>query len=373
MKSLVGAALFALLFISTSYALFVDEEHEEHRHLRTDWNSLAGGREEQNLNALPDAWIVEFRAGTKGVATKAKKLARQNRGRAGSVFEALKGFVYVGDNITSIAEDPDVLRVTRDSWVHITSTQIIPTGIKRINANKKNYMKEASASCHCDAVVAVIDTGIDFNNADLRVNRTMSVDCTGDNCVIGGNDDNGHGTHVAGTIGAVNNDQGVVGVCPGAELWAVKVLGRNGSGRMSGVIAGINYILQYASTVDVVNMSLGGSGCNSAYCDAITTAKNTGVAVAVAAGNDGQPASNFSPACCDDALSKLPMILLKTYHSNCLIVFVLFRIAVSALADSDGTAGARGSTTCRRNKDDFLASFSNYGDKVDIAAPGGKQ
>jgi subtilisin family serine protease len=165
-------------------------------------------------------------------------------------------------------------------------------------------MTAASSSCYCDAVVAVIDTGVDFYNGDLRVNQAKSVDCTSGVCVNGGHDNHGHGTHVSGTIGAINNGQGVVGVCPGAEIWAVKVLNSEGRGYTSWILAGIDYVTKQNATVDVVNMSLGGSGCDNNYCAAITKAKNAGVAFAVAAGNSNATASGFSPACCADALSK---------------------------------------------------------------------
>jgi subtilisin len=70
-------------------------------------------------------------------------------------------------------------------------------------------------------------------------------------------DKNGHGTHVAGTIGALDDGKGVVGVAPGARIWSVKVLGANGSGRMSDIIAGIDYVTSNASSIEVANMSLG--------------------------------------------------------------------------------------------------------------------
>jgi len=110
--------------------------------------------------------------------------------------------------------------------------------------------------------VAVIDTGIDFQHPDLNV--VGGVNCTGSilrpTCVAGGDDDHYHGTHVAGIIGALDNDIGVVGVAPGARLWAVKVLNKNGSGWSSWIIAGIDWVAANANTIAVANMSLGGSG-----------------------------------------------------------------------------------------------------------------
>ena len=165
--------------------------------------------------------------------------------------------------------------------------------------------------------VAVIDTGIDFQHQDLNV--VGGVICTNSifspYCTKGGDDDHYHGTHVAGTIGALDNGIGVVGVAPGARLWAVKVLNKRGSGYSSWIIAGIDWVAANADTIEVANMSLGGSGFNQAEYDAIQGAVNKGVAFAVAAGNEDDDAINYSPGGFDNVLS------------------------VSALADFDGATG----------------------------------
>jgi subtilisin family serine protease len=162
----------------------------------------------------------------------------------------------------------------------------------------------------------------------------------------GGDDDHYHGTHVAGIIGAIDNGVGVVGVAPGARLWAVKVLDKNGSGWSSWIIAGIDWVAANAATIEVANMSLGGSGYSQAEYDAIQGAVNEGVAFAVAAGNSDDDARNYSPAAFDNVLT------------------------VSALADFNGAQGGGASPTCRTDQDDTLADFSNWGSAVDIAAPG---
>jgi len=197
--------------------------------------------------------------------------------------------------------------------------------------------------------VAVIDTGIDASHPDLNV--VASVNCSGGapwkmSCGSGGADDNGHGTHVSGTIGALDNGIGVVGVAPGARLWAVKVLNSQGSGYMSWIVAGIDYVAAHAGEIEVANMSLG-CECSSAAMDtAITNAVAAGVVFVVAAGNNGTNADTFSPANHPDV------------------------ITVSALADFDGIPGHLGSPTCRTDQDDTLADFSNWGATVEIAAPG---
>lgn len=138
----------------------------------------------------------------------------------------------------------------------------------------------------------------------------------------------------------------MVGVAPGARLWAVKVLDQRGSGYTSWIVAGIDWVAANASTIEVANMSLGGSGFSQAEYDAIQGAVDAGVAFAVAAGNSDDDASGYSPAGFDNVLT------------------------VSALADFDGVEGGLGSPTCRDDQDDTLAGFSNWGSAVQIAAPG---
>ncbi|MEY3007251.1 MAG: hypothetical protein RI942_1593, partial [Pseudomonadota bacterium] len=207
-----------------------------------------------------------------------------------------------------------------------------------------------------DADVAVLDTGIDREHPDLNV--VGGVDCTATTgngpawkrtyfCdgTRNGDDDQYHGTHVAGTIGALDDGSGVVGVAPGVRLWAVKVLGRDGSGSTSGIVAGIDWVVQQG-TIEVLNMSLGGSGVSSTYKTAIDNALAAGVVSVVAAGNSNADANNYSPA------------------------FVPNAVTVSAITDSDGLAGGLGDNSCRSTRDDTKADYSNWGSAVDIAAPG---
>jgi subtilisin family serine protease len=274
---------------------------------------------------------------------------------------ALKGFSITVPQqaVAAIEMNPNVKYVAAD-YIRYASAQTIPTGIQRIFADDNaNIDIDGSDDYRIDVDVAVIDTGVDFEHPDLII--VAGVDCTVSSgggppwarryyCSgtegTGGDDDHYHGTHVAGTIGAIDNDIGVVGVAPGARLWAVKVLNSSGSGYSSGVIAGIDYVAANADYIEVANMSLSGTGYSQAEYDAIQGAVNKGVAFAVAAGNDGDNANNYSPAGFDNVLT------------------------VSALADFDGAPGGSGSPTCRSDQDDTLADFSNWGTALDIAAPG---
>jgi subtilisin family serine protease len=232
--------------------------------------------------------------------------------------------------------------------------QTMPTGINRIDADLSSA-KSGNGAGSVDVDVALIDSGIDLKHSDLNVYHQKSFvsgSSSGYSSLLKtstptANDDNGHGTHVAGIIGAKDNSIGSVGVVPGAKLWAIKVLDSKGAGPISTVIKGIDYVTQYASQIEVANLSLGCECKSSAFDTAINNAVKAGIVFVVAGGNAGKDASTFSPA-------NNPNVL-----------------AVSAIADSDGKCGGKGPNTGYGN-DDTLASFSNYGSVIDLAAPGAK-
>lgn len=138
----------------------------------------------------------------------------------------------------------------------------------------------------------VIDSGIDPTHPDLNVDEARSTTFLGGKSTPW--DENGHGTHVAGTIAAKDDGIGVVGVAAGATVVSVRVLNRQGSGTNSGVIAGVNYVAANGERGDVANMSLGG-GVSQALDDAVLNASGK-VEFALAAGNESDNANNHSPA-----------------------------------------------------------------------------
>ncbi|OFX56265.1 MAG: hypothetical protein A2066_12725 [Bacteroidetes bacterium GWB2_41_8] len=141
-------------------------------------------------------------------------------------------------------------------------------------------------------VAWIIDSGIDLNHPDLNVDSERSVTFLGSRTTP--DDENGHGTHVAGTVAAIDNTIGVVGVAAGATVISVRVLDRRGSGSISGVIGGVNHVTANGAAGDVANMSLGGGV--SASLDAAVLAASAKVKFALAAGNESDDANNHSPA-----------------------------------------------------------------------------
>jgi subtilisin family serine protease len=275
----------------------------------------------------------------------------------GHVYKsALKGYsALMTPAVAGLIEGlPVVEWVQADTRVR-ASAQTLPTGIDRSNADLSPTAAIDNKDERVDVDVAVIDTGVDLDHPDLNVYKAGGKNCTLLGIIFPPDDDNGHGSHVAGTIGALDNSAGVVGMVPGARIWPVKVLSAIGIGFTSEVICGIDYVAANASQIEVANMSLGGTGSDDGNCGntsgdaehrAICAAVGAGVTFVVAAGNDSSDAAGFVPAAYDEV------------------------VTVSALADFNGQPGGGAASTCLADGDDTLADFSNFGADVDLIAPG---
>jgi subtilisin family serine protease len=246
--------------------------------------------------------------------------------------------------------DPRVAHVEEDQRVEAFGE--VPTGVDRIQADTNATAAIDGEDSKVSVDIAILDTGIS-RHPDLviaggidcsRVSR-RSTKCEGTSS-SDYKDGNGHGTHVAGIAAARDNGRGVVGVAPGARLWAVRVLDSSGGGTISGIVAGIDWVTSKASTIEVANMSLGCRCASAALDQAIARSTAAGVVYVAAAGNSASDASTTSPG----------------NHPSV--------ISVSAMTDFDGKAGGLGRSTCRAGTDDSFASFSNFGPTVDLAAPG---
>jgi subtilisin family serine protease len=282
-------------------------------------------------------------------ADEVRAMAEESRTKGGEILNifdhALDGYVMkTSENmsaelVSELRQDPRVAFVEPDQKIHVFG-QTVPIGVDRVDGDL-SPTTSGDASGDVDADIAILDTGIDLTHPDLNVYHektfvpgTSSAD-----------DDSGHGTHVAGIAAAKDNSIGVVGIAPGARLWSIKVIDSNGAGSVSDIIAGIDYVTAHSNEIDVVNLSFG-CECNSPALDAaINNAVQAGVVFVVAAGNSHKDASSFSPA-------RNPNVM-----------------AVSAMVDSDGKCGGQGTST-KYGNDDTFASFSNYGEPVDIVAPG---
>jgi subtilisin family serine protease len=275
----------------------------------------------------------------------AAQMAQAHGLGVGHVYSAaIKGFsaTIPEARLRALKNDQRVKYVEQDQE-NYAFAQTLPTGVNRIAAERNPNASINGVDERVNVDVAIIDSGIQGNHPDLYV--VGGVNYTSNNRKAWG-DGHGHGTHVAGSAAAKDNDIGVVGVAPGARLWAVRVLDNAGSGYNSWSIAGVDWVTANAGTIEVANMSLGG-GNSPTLNQAIARSVARGVTYVVAAGNSAVDAATTSPA-----NNTTPGV-----------------ITVSAIADSDGACGGVGVGT-GYGADDTLASFSNFGSAVDIAAPG---
>jgi subtilisin len=261
--------------------------------------------------------------------------------------------------VSALKADKRVDFVSADRVVRATA-QTLPTGINRIDGELSSTVS-GNGSGSVNVNVAVIDTGIDPSHPDLNV--VGGRDCAPG---LGFNDLNGHGSHVAGTIAARDNGIGVVGIVPGANLYAVKVLTDAGAGLTTDIICGIDWVtstrtdLNPSNDIVVANMSLGGGGTddnncgnsnNDAYHRSICNSTAAGVTHVVAAGNDGVDFRSTAPATYGEVLT------------------------VTSIADFNGQPGGGAAPTCRTDVDDTASDFSNFAvlaadQNHTIAAPG---
>lgn len=314
---------------------------------------------------IPGQYIAVFRDDVSNVGQAARDLEIQHGVSVSHVYQnSIRGLAFTGSAqaAEALARNPRIAYVEQDQMVHanIFPADPIPSGVSRIGINVSLLETISPAKQNVDARIAIIDTGLDRNHPDLNVDpygvRPYYKTVKGKTVVAFDNnfdDDNGHGTHVGGTAAA---NGAIVGVAPGALLTAVKVLGANGSGQNSIVIAGVDWVAGQPERFDVANMSLGG-GFSQASNDAVQRATEKGIVFVVSAGNASTDVSQMSPASEPSA------------------------ITVSAMVDYDGAPGAQGTgdyVSCRNSDgtggtlhpDEAFACFSNFGEGVDICAPG---
>ena len=278
-------------------------------------------------DAISGEYIVVFKAGTAGEGVG--RTIEQARGNGASVHfvytTALTGFAasLPEQALNGLVHNPNVEYIEVDQTVTIDGTQTPATwGLDRIDQHSlplNNTYTYNSTGAGVNAYI--IDTGIQVSHSEFGGRASVAFDSVGDG--RNGADCNGHGTHVAGTVGGTT-----YGVAKNVSLFAVRVLNCSGSGTTSGVIAGVDWVAGNHASPAVANMSLGG-GASTALDTAVNNSINAGVTYAVAAGNSKRDACKYSPA-------RVPAAL---------------------------TVGATTSSDAR-------ASYSNYGPCLDLFAPG---
>lgn len=307
--------------------------------------------------AVPDRYMVIFNDDVHQPAEAARQVAAAHGIELRHTYAAaLKGFsgVVPAGRLNGLRNDPRVARIEQVRMERLVN-QDLPTGIDRIEADRNPAAAIDNTGNNVDLDVAIIDSGIDGGHPDLNVAGGVNF-ANGSPSNWG--DGNGHGSHVAGTVGAIDNNIGVVGVAPGVRLYAVRVCGNSGFCFTDDIAAGIDWVKQRKQDANaglsggidfaVANMSISTadddqpcSNGSDAVHKAICSLVNEGVVFSLAAGNDNR---------------------LKRAYPEVL--------AVAAIADYDGIGGTRSTPTCRSDEDDTRANFSNYGASIDIAAPG---
>lgn len=278
-------------------------------------------------DAIPGEYIVVFKAGTPG--RDVDQTVQNARGKGASIHfvyrDALLGFAasLPEQALNGLIHNPRVEYIEADQAISIDTTQSSATwGLDRIDQRFLPLSTSYSYNFTGAGVTAyIIDTGILATHNEFSGRASVGYDAVGDGW--NGVDCNGHGTHVAGTVGG-----STYGVAKGVTIVAVRVLNCSGSGTTSGVIAGINWVTANHANSAVANMSLGG-GASTSLDTAIKNSISAGVTYSVSAGNNNRDACKVSPA-------RVPTAI---------------------------TVGATTSSDAR-------ASYSNYGKCVDLFAPG---
>ena len=209
------------------------------------------------------------------------RVVRQYRGKVTGIYDNCNIITakMSSRSMERLARSRHIEYVEKDFSV-TASAQTLPYGVNYVDAEKVH------SSYTGDGVkVAILDTGIDYNHPDLDANYAGGYDFVNDDS--NPMDDNGHGTHVAGTLAAEDNDFGVIGVAPDASIYSLKVLNSNKVGSGSDIIAGLEWAVD--NNMDIISMSFGSDYGSSALSNAVEAAEAAGIVLVAAAGNDGTP------------------------------------------------------------------------------------
>lgn len=301
-------------------------------------NGCINSASTSNGSIIEGQYIVTYKNTVDATSVSSTRVARLNRDvlQENNISSASVKASFTGDaggfvalltagEAENLKNDPAVERVEPDRIVALSTcfTVVAPTLITW-NVNKVGYGDGTGKTAW------IIDTGIDFDHPDLNVDVARSRSFISGQ--TSADDENGHGTHVAGIIGAKNNTFGVLGVASGANLVSLRVLDKDGKGSLSSIIQALSYVNTNAKPGDVVNMSLGEDQVSEILDQQVQATAAKGILISIAAGNDGKAANLYSPG--------------RVNGAN------IFTVSATDSLNN-------------------FASFSNYGnDVVDFAAPG---
>ncbi|SET66320.1 S8 family peptidase [Thalassotalea agarivorans] len=290
--------------------------------------NVYAGKEDQKLDIIVKLDPALSVSGHQNNKANAKNIANgmgigSVKHSYGSAYFGFAASVTAG-KLASLQKNSKVLAIEFDAEKHINKgkpggggstpqPQQVPWGIDRVGADQNTNQGDG-------VHVYILDTGLDSDHQDLAANigNGMAFErCKGKSCNMPWDDDHGHGTHVGGTVAALDNDIDVVGVAPQVTLHAAKICTSRGSCPNSSTIAALDWVtseITSRGSAAVVNMSIGGSGgvsgsCtnagftgNDAYHEALCNARNAGAVIVVAAGNEGSNAINYTPAAYADTV-----------------------------------------------------------------------
>ncbi len=326
-SKVVVTVLFGALLFAGCDSPVNNDSIDNTNDLTSETPSYGEMNKKNGKSKVDNSYIVVLKERS-NASENARAAERSTGGKVGFVYNnALKGYSLQlppqasSRALEALRNNPNVEFIEKDIEVFAHGTQTNATwGLDRIDQQALPLNDMYNYENTADNVTAyILDTGINYSHSDFSGRASFGFDAYGGN----GADCDGHGTHVAGTVGG-----DTWGVAKNVNLVAVRVLDCNGSGTLSGVIAGIDWVTNNASGPSVANMSLGG-GFSSSLNTAVRNSVAAGVTYSVSAGNSNADACNYSPA-------------------------------------STGEAITVGSTT----SSDSRSSFSNYGSCVDIFAPG---
>lgn len=283
---------------------------------------------DESVSSAPNARVSAARAGVDRLLTRHRIADDQAELLTTGPDEQTSFLAHLSTSeATELRQDPAVALVEPDRIMSICNC--VDVNVPRTLLWNIQQTGFGRGDLQTTKTAWVVDTGVDTDHPDLNVDMQRSRSFISGQTSV--EDENGHGTHVAGIIGAKNNSVGITGVASGARLVALKVLNQLGEGRLSGIIQAVNHVTQNGRAGDVVNLSLGGEGTSATLERVIRQAADAGILFAIAAGNDGENSDDYSPA--------------RVNHPN---VFT-----VSAM-----------------DRNNQFAPFSNFGSSVDICAYG---